>query len=208
MGAGAVDPEAAAVLEFWVGFDPDDETALNRAYERWFSSSPERDRALEARFGPLVARASAGGLAGWATASRERLALIVLLDQFRRNLYRGSAEAFALDSQALELTREGIAAGLDAPLGLIERVFFYMPLQHAESAEVQAESVRVFDGLSAEHAPESLAKLLSNVAKFAHVHADIIARFGRFPHRNRQLGRTTTEAEAAFLREGGPTFGQ
>lgn len=203
-----MDPEATAVLEFWTGFDPEDPAALERAYERWFSSTPERDRELERRFGPLVARASAGALDEWAASPRERLALIILLDQFRRNLYRGSADAFTLDPQALSLTRGGIAAGLDANLVPLERVFFYMPLQHSESAEVQRQSVRVFDALRAEPAPEPLATLLRNVAEFAHLHADIIARFGRFPHRNRHLGRTTTEAEAAFLRDGGPSFGQ
>lgn len=203
-----MDSEIETVLDFWVGFDPEDAAALEHAYKRWFSSTPADDRALEARFGDLVERAGKNELAAWARSPRGRLALIIVLDQFPRNLYRGSAAAFASDPSALELTERGIAAGQDRALSQLERVFFYMPLQHAESIEVQRESLRIFEALSAERAPEPLARLLGNVAKFAHLHADIIERFGRFPHRNKQLGRETTAAEAAYLRDGGPTFGQ
>lgn len=203
-----MEPGPDSVVDFWLGFNPDDGDAFARAYARWFSATPEVDREIEARFGALVERAGAGELDAWARMPRGRLALIILLDQFPRNLHRGSGAAFALDASALALAREGIASGADRELSQIERVFFYMPLQHAESLEVQQESVQVFEALGAEPAPAPVAKLLRKVGEFARLHADIIARFGRFPHRNRQLGRATTEAEAAYLREGGPTFGQ
>ena len=199
---------AQAVVDFWLGVDPNDEAALEQRWLCWFRSDAAFDREIAERFGGLVADAAAGRLAPWAATSVGRLALILLLDQFPRSLFRGTRAAFAHDDLALALTREGIALGADRELPPLARVFFYMPLQHAESPEVQQESVRVFDELSREPAPAPVKKLLAEAAEYARLHAAIVARFGRFPHRNRPLGRESTAAELAYLDDGGPTFGQ
>jgi uncharacterized protein (DUF924 family) len=155
-----------------------------------------------------VRRAASGRLSAWAATSEGRLALILLLDQFPRSLHRGTADAFAHDVQALALAREGIAAGADRELSPFARMFFYMPLQHAESLPLQQESLRMFRALAREPAPEHVRSALAEALRYAELHADIIARYGRFPHRNPSLGRASTAAEEAFLRGGGPTFGQ
>jgi uncharacterized protein (DUF924 family) len=132
----------------------------------------------------------------------------LLLDQFPRNLYRGSAAAFAHDAQAQALAREGIALGVDRELSRVARLFFYMPLQHAESFSVQQESLQAFRALAEEPAAPHLRAVLTDALSYAEQHADIIARFGRFPHRNRALGRVSTRAETAYFESGGATFGQ
>jgi uncharacterized protein (DUF924 family) len=195
-------------LDFWLGFDHEDPAALEQRWRRWFANDPDFDAQISARFGRLVPAAASGALASWHGASRDRLALILLLDQFPRNLFRGTREAFAHDADALALTREGVARGQDRALSPLERVFFYMPLQHAESRVAQRESVRLFDALRKEPAPARLAAALDEAARYARMHADIIARFDRFPHRNRLLGRPSTAAERAYLDGGAPTFGQ
>jgi uncharacterized protein (DUF924 family) len=203
----ALEAGQQSVLDYWFNFDHSDAAAMRRRMRLWFVSDPATDRDIEARFGALVTAAAKRELLPWARTSTGRLALIILLDQFPRNLYRGTAAAFAHDSDALRVTREGIAAGADRDLPTLARMFFYMPLQHSESPAVQAESLRVFRALSAEPAAEPVAATLAEVARFATLHADIITQFGRFPHRNRVLGRTSTAAELIYLDQG-PTFGQ
>ena len=206
--ANSREDQAKSVVDFWLDVDPHDAAALQSRWLRWFGSDPECDREIAERFGGLVAEAAAGRLTAWAATSEGRLALILLLDQFPRSLFRGSSAAFAHDAMALALTEEGMALGADRHLSPLARVFFYMPLQHAESPSAQREAVRVFDELSREPAPAPIAKLLADAAHYARLHADIIAKFGRFPHRNRSLGRESTAAERAYLDDGGPTFGQ
>jgi uncharacterized protein (DUF924 family) len=196
------------VLDYWLGFDHGDAAALRERWRLWFTADAKVDREIATRFGSLAALAAAGQLSSWADTSENRLALILLLDQFPRNLYRGQAAAFAHDDQALELARAGIASGLDRALPLLGRMFFYMPLQHAESRAVQEDSVRMFAALCDSAAPGPIASLLAEAGRYADLHADIISRFGRFPHRNRQLGRVSTSAELAYLADGGATFGQ
>lgn len=203
-----IEDSPESVLDFWLGFDHGDAAELERRWRRSFASDPALDREIADRFARLVGLAAGGNLSSWSATSEGRLALILLLDQFPRNLFRGSAEAFAHDGQALTLTRDGIGLGHDRKLRLLDRVFFYMPLQHAESPAAQQESVRTFRALSNEPAPPPLAAVLEEAAQYARLHADIIAQFGRFPHRNRQLGRTSTAAERAYLDRGAPTFGQ
>jgi uncharacterized protein (DUF924 family) len=132
---------------------------------------------------------------------------VLLLDQFSRNIHRGTARAFENDPKALALVLSGMNSGADAALDPLERLFFYMPLQHAESIEVQDESVAAFRRLLSE-STEELRRTFESSLDFAEQHREIIQRFGRFPHRNAVLGRTSTPAETANLATGAATFGQ
>jgi len=154
-----------------------------------------------------VERASAGELDHWAHQPKGRLALILLLDQFRRNIYRNKPEAFARDKVALKLCVEGAIEKKDKGLSPIERVFFYMPLQHAESRKVQSKSREIY-GKLAEAVSATYKETFETVAQFADLHADIIEQFGRFPHRNAVLNRANTSEEDAYLAGDAPTFGQ
>jgi uncharacterized protein (DUF924 family) len=204
----AASSEIKALLDFWFEPEPADEAAMRERLRRWFSSSAAQDRALAERFGDLAGAAAAGRLDPLAATARGRLGLIILLDQLPRNLYRGTARAFAQDAKALALCLEGMESGQTDELAPLERVFHCMPLQHAESRTVQTRSVEVFAGLSALEAPAPVAAALATFADYAVAHRDIVARFGRFPHRNAALGRASTDAERAYLAEGGSSFGQ
>jgi uncharacterized protein (DUF924 family) len=204
---------ASELRRFWFGGLPLTAARLDERMRFWFGrEEPEemrrqRDEELRTRFEPLVAEAAAGRLASWGGSPRRRLALILLLDQFPRNLYRGSPRAFATDAEALALALSGIQSGADAALGPAERLFFYMPLQHAESAEAQEESVAAYRRLLAE-SPEMLRPAFAAALGFAEGHRDIVRRFGRFPHRNRILGRPSTPEERAYLASARESFGQ
>jgi uncharacterized protein (DUF924 family) len=207
--------EANQVREFWFGSLPlTAATYAERSTSLWFSGVGEpaqartaRDEELRARFGSLVERAGRGELDSWAASPRRRLSLIILLDQFPRSIYRGTRRAFAHDEQALMLAMTGVQSGADAALDPVERMFFYMPLQHAESLDAQDESVAAFRRLVGE-APEELRPQFEEALEFAVQHRDIIVRFGRFPHRNRVMGRVSTAEERAFIARGADTFGQ
>jgi len=204
--------EARGVREFWFGRAPLTADALNTRMRFWFGSGAgefghRRDEHIRVRFGELLERAAAGHLGAWADGPRRRLSLIILLDQFPRNMFRGTARAFAYDDQALALTMSGMQCAADAALNVVERVFFYMPLQHAERAEVQDEARAAYRRLLGE-ASEDLHAFFASALRSAENHRAIIERFGRFPHRNRVLGRTSTPAEEEWLRQGGDSFGQ
>jgi uncharacterized protein (DUF924 family) len=198
--------EARRVREFWFGRLPLSAEALGERMAFWFGEddlelTAQRDEEIRARFSELFGRAAAGELGSWADGPRRRLSLIIVLDQFPRNLFRGSARAFDFDGKALALALSGMQSGADAALDAVERIFFYMPLQHAESLEVQEESVAACRRLLAE-APQELHEPFSEVLDYAEQHRSIIERFGRFPHRNRLLGRASTPAEEVWLSEG------
>jgi uncharacterized protein (DUF924 family) len=200
---------AAPVLEYWFGREPLTAATLAARMGIWFGGADpaERDREMAGRFGHLVRRALAGELAAWADGPRQRLALILLLDQFTRHVFRGRARAFEGDPAAVALALDGMQKGADAALGPAQRLFFYMPLQHCESADVQEESVAAYRRLAAE-APADLQPVLAGALDYAQRHRDIVARFGRFPHRNAALGRADTPEERAWLDSGGERFGQ
>jgi uncharacterized protein (DUF924 family) len=141
----------------------------------------------------------------WASNARDRLALILLTDQFPRTIYRGLAKAFAFDSQALALSRDGIDAGFDLSLRPLERVFFYMPLEHSESLADQDRSFSLFRQLVEQVGPDH-KPTFQEYLDFAVRHRDIINRFGRFPHRNEVLARTSTAEELMFLQQPGASF--
>jgi uncharacterized protein (DUF924 family) len=204
--------EARSVRDFWFGKLPLSAEGFNRRMPFWFGDESSalrqrRDQHIRVRFGALVGRAARGELASWADGPRRRLSLILLLDQFPRNMFRGTARAFATDAQALALTLSGMQSAADAALGVVERIFFYLPLQHAESREVQEESVAAYRRLLSE-APPELHEHFASALRSAENHRAIIERFGRFPFRNPALGRSSTPEERDWLSEGGRSFGQ
>ena len=204
---------AQDVLDYWFGADPLAPDQRLQRMRLWFGGDepPEiralRDETIATRFGPLARAAAEGQLDAWVSSPHRLLALVLLLDQFPRNIHRGTAEAFAQDERALELVMAGLQTAADATLTPIQRVFFYMPLQHAESPDVQDEAVAAFQRLAVEAPPEHRA-LFQNCLQFAQLHQRIVARFGRFPHRNAILGRQSSPAEEAFLRDETQRFGQ
>jgi uncharacterized protein (DUF924 family) len=201
--------DAKKVRDFWFGRTPLAPEQLPRRMDLWFGRSAQVqshvDDTLRARFAPLVERAIAGELAQWADGPRRRLSLILLLDQFPRNIYRGTERAYAGDEQALALALSGMQSVADAALNPVERIFFYMPLQHSELLEVQDESVAAYKRLLAE-APEVLREIFQGCVSFAERHREVIRQFGRFPHRNATLGRLGTPEEESYLKQGGETF--
>jgi len=195
---------AREILDFWFGplMQGAELTAARR--DLWFGKNAKIDREIAARFKVFLGPARDGELA-WGSEPRGRLALVVLLDQFPRNIYRGHSEAFAYDPAALQQAECALAAGDDQRVGLLERVFFYLPFEHAEELPLQERSVNLFRALAAE-APPGQVKAFASFLDYAIRHRDIIARFGRFPHRNQILGRTSTAEERAFLLQPGSSF--
>ena len=194
------------VLDYWLGDGIEKDWPTQDLGKRWFGGGAELDAEISARFGAAVEQALAGGLQSWEQPPLHRLALIILLDQFTRNVFRGDARAFAGDARAQQLVRQTIAAGEDLQLPWAARIFLYMPLMHAESPPLQDECVARFTRL-VDDAPEALKQRLQGNLDFAHQHRDIIKLFGRFPYRNAALGRADTPEEQDFLRKG-PRFGQ
>ncbi|MBW3139864.1 DUF924 family protein [Ferrimonas balearica] len=202
-----MDREIHQVLEFWFGALTDEGLPAEPMDKLWFGASSLTDSAIAQRFGGLHQRAVQGELAHWQDTPAGRLALIILIDQFSRNLFRGEGQAFAWDGIALALCKTGIEQGVDRMLPLAHKLFFYMPLQHSEALEDQrlgeAMLERLLTGL--EGAPR---QKVADTLRFQRLHLEIIMRFGRFPHRNAVLGRQPSEEEEAYLADGAPRFGQ
>lgn len=209
-GASITDEDVARIdqiLSFWFKEQALSAPQIDRRMDIWFGEDAEFDAAIKAEFEDDIERASQGQLDYWADDPRGRLALILLIDQFRRNVHRNTAKAFSHDKMALKLCVEGAMAKKDKGLTPIQKVFFYMPLQHAESAKVQAKSVELFNKLAESVSPTYQETFLT-VAQFAELHKDIIDQFGRFPHRNELLGRANTPEEDEYLAGDSPDFGQ
>ncbi|MEQ5833520.1 DUF924 family protein [Marinobacter sp. NFXS9] len=198
---------AQEVIYFWFG--ELDRDGLPDAYhrERWFKSSRSFDWEIRRRFLSLVLVASEEGLSEWRSDATGALAEILLLDQFSRNIHRGRAMAFDNDALARRCCLEGLDKGVDVQLPLIQRGFFLMPLQHSERLADQEKGVALYEQLMAT-ADGRLRDVLSSFYQSATQHRDLIAKFGRFPHRNELLGRHSTDAEKAYLADGGQRFGQ
>jgi uncharacterized protein (DUF924 family)/uncharacterized protein YciI len=208
-GAQATNPVRPAdfreVLAFWFG-ELDAEGQADAAHrQRWFRKDPAFDRTVGETFGELHAAVARGERNHWLATARGRLALILVLDQFSRNMFRDTPPSFAQDARAQALTLEGIALGQDRSLALAERSFFYMPLMHAEDAEIQDRGVAAFAGWRDELSGPARA-VAEDMLGYAVRHRDLIRRFGRFPHRNQILGRDSTAEEEAFLKEPGSSF--
>ena len=194
------------VLDFWFGDGLLHDWPTGDQNTLWFGGGAEQDALITQRFGPLVEIALTAGLCDWEARLESRLALIVLLDQLTRNVFRGQARAFAGDRRAQQLVLQSVALAQDAELPRVGRVFLYMPLMHAESRALQDECVARFTRLFESTTPELRDTLAGNL-RYAYQHHDIIKKFGRFPHRNAALGRVSTPEEEAFLKDG-PRFGQ
>ncbi len=195
-----------ALLALWFADTRENPAAVAERSAWWFGPDEARDRQLAEHWLPWCERAEAGELEALRESAPGCLALILLTDQLPRNLYRGTARAFATDGRALDLCLTGHEAGLDRQLSLAERMFFWMPLQHAEDLELQELSVQLFSTLAAEDPAHDA--IWTEPADFAIQHRDIIMQFGRFPHRNAVLGREPTTEETAWLAGGGASFGQ
>jgi Uncharacterized protein conserved in bacteria len=176
-----------AILDFW--FAPGME-------KRWFAADAALDRDLAERFGPDLTEAAGGGLDHWVDTAEGALALVILLDQFPRNLFRGKRQAFAFDGHALAIAEAALLRGHDRGLAPLRRRFLYLPFEHSESLPDQRHCVRLFE--QAGDDPEGL--------DYARRHLEVIERFGRFPHRNEALERETTPEEEEFLKQPGSRF--
>jgi uncharacterized protein (DUF924 family) len=196
-----------AILEFWFKEHAMTAPQIDRRMDIWFGEDEVFDLECKKEFSDDIEMASAGQLDHWGADSHGRLALILLLDQFRRNIYRNTADAFAMDKAALKLCVEGAREKKDKGLTPIQQAFFYMPLQHAESLKVQNMAVEIFNRL-AEAVSPTYRETFETMATFAELHRDIIAQFGRFPHRNKLLGRENTPEEDEYLAGDSPDFGQ
>lgn len=195
------------ILSFWFMEQELSAPQIDGRMDIWFGEDPVFDEEIAKEFSDDVEKASEGKLDHWAHEPRGRLALILLLDQFRRNIYRNTPEAFAKDKAALKLCVEGAIEKKDKGLAPIHRVFFYMPLQHAESGKVQAKSREIYRRLADAVSP-TYKETFETIAQFAELHADIIEQFGRFPHRNKLLKRKNSPEEEEYLAGDSPGFGQ
>ena len=206
--AGAAQPRAQEVLDFWFGrADPLSPPHFAERLHLWFGGDDppdiiaERDETIARQFRRHIDEAAAGALDHWAGSPHRLLALVLLLDQFPRHVFRGRARAYAQDHRAMAFAMHGVTTGADAALTLAQRLFLYLPLQHAESASMQEESIAAYRRLLAD-APPQHRKLFESTLEFAEQHRRIVQRFGRFPHRNAALSRRSTPEEVEFLQTG------
>ena len=210
MGATITDDDTRRIdeiLSFWFKEQALSAPQIDRRLDIWFGEDAVFDHECKKEFSDDVDRASEGKLNHWADEPNGRLALILLLDQFRRNIYRGTAEAFAMDKLALKLCVEGAMEKKDKGLTPIQQAFYYMPLQHTESRKVQAKSIKIYNRL-AEVVSPTYRETFETIAQFAELHHDIVQQFGRFPHRNSLLNRDNTPEENEYLAGDSPDFGQ
>lgn len=195
----------ASILAFWFGDEPARAASNPECAKLWWSRQPAVDNLMRERFSALVQQAGSGALAAWAEAPEGRLALILLADQFPRNIHRGTPAAFSLDPLAQRWAEEGLARGAFDKLMPIQRLFTLMPLEHSESLPLQDRCVDLMKELrDAVGADER--KAFDGFVDYAERHREVIRRFGRFPHRNAILGRVSTPEEVAFLQTPGSSF--
>lgn len=190
------------ILRFWFG---DPTSSIEERASLWWKKDPSFDALIKERFGATLDRAARGELESWRSEPRSLVAYLLLLDQFSRNIHRGSPRAFEQDERALRATLEALNLGTDRALHPLERYFLYMPLMHAEDRVVQARSVEAFSEL-AEASDVAYRTLTEAAVDYAKRHRAVIDRFGRFPHRNAILGRASTQEETAFLLEPRSSF--
>lgn len=186
------------ILDFWFGKPDSDE--YGRPRKCWFEKNPAFDEEIRRRFLPLLEAAAAGQRDDWASQPESLLALIVLLDQFPRNLFRDTPRAFATDGMALALAQQAVAEGFDVRLRPLQKVFVYLPFEHSEEIAMQDRSVALFTTLAGN------GKEFASYLDYAERHREVIRRFGRFPHRNAILGRASTPEEIEYLARPGAGF--
>ena len=201
--------DAQEVLEFWFGEDsvqPRSAKEISQQQSKlWWSKNETIDQEILQRFEPTLKALLTGHYNSWFETPQGRLAAIIVLDQFSRNMYRTSAHAFTQDSLALHWALQGIRQGDDKKLTHLQRVFFYLPLEHCEQLNMQNLALEKFEQLAAD-APISFADLAKGFADYAHQHQQVIARFSRFPHRNKLLNRDSTSEELNYLAQPGSGF--
>jgi uncharacterized protein (DUF924 family) len=206
----AIGPVAATPEEvhaFWFADALGDPERAMRRLDFWFRPTRQTDGTIRERFEPTLKAAGEGLFTPWEATAHTRVALVIVLDQFPRNIRRGTPEAFRHDARALAVARRGLAAGHADALTVPERAFLLMPFQHAEDVGVQRESVAHFERLVAD-APPQWRRFAEGNAKYARLHFEIVERFGRFPHRNAILARASTPEEIEYLKSNGENFGQ
>jgi uncharacterized protein (DUF924 family) len=194
-----------SVLRYWFGNSVDEAEVIREKSGLWWKKNPDVDDEIRRRFEPMLESEIKGELTSWGNSPRGQLARILLLDQFPRNMYRGTARAFAYDERARRLAREALEQGVDRMLRPVERVFIYLPFEHSEDAQDQATGVRLFEALL-EEVPATLKQPFQNFLDFAKKHKEIVDGFKRFPHRNTLLGRDSTPEELEFLKGPGSSF--
>ena len=199
--------DSAAILDFWFADSAVNHDSYVARNEVWFRYNEQFDEDLRTRFGAKMDDFASIARQGLSESLEQNLAMIIAMDQFPRNIFRGTAKAFAFDSIALSLTQDLIADGRHEDYAFVERVFVYLPLEHTEDLEVQRLSVEMYQLLAktADSAYQVGARMAVDYAK---LHLEIIEKFGRFPHRNDLLGRESTPQEKAYLASGSETFGQ
>ena len=192
------DAQANEVLDYWFG--PKDGPEAGKMRKLWFQGGKAADDEITARFGELHARACAGELDAWQDDPQSCLALVIVLDQFSRNIHRGTADAFAADAKALSVAKTIIVNAWDNDFEPLQRWFVYLPFEHSENVGDQQRAIALLSSL-----PEDENRKIA--VDYAQQHLDVIAKFGRFPHRNEILGRESTPEETKWLAEGGARFG-
>ena len=201
------DSETSKIVEFWLGDSVESPEAAEGRRPFWYQGGEQLDDDIRQHFGELVARACAGEMKAWEQSGEGALALVILLDQFTRNLYRGTPAAYSGDARAYEIAEATIAAGLDRHLPVSGRIFLYHPYHHSETLSDQQRSVDLVNNIRID-VPDHWHEYLDRRAAGFARHRDIVAEFGRFPHRNAILKRADTPAERAFLDAGAEHFGQ
>lgn len=199
-------PTPGAVLDYWIGPATDDHLFADRQHKLWFTKSAETDAFITGHFLALHTAMMNGLADAWAAqGARPRLAAIIVLDQFSRNMFRDTPRAFEADPLARQLAADGLQRDDDRKLTEIERSFFYLPFEHSEALADQHQSVRLFERLSAD-ARDAYRPICDLALDYAQQHRDVIARFGRFPHRNAILERDNTPEETEYLSKPGAGF--
>lgn len=196
-----------SVLEFWFG-EWHNNVPEDAQQKNWFTGGATFDLAIKKKFTTTLLASSKGELDAWELTPRGRLAFVIVLDQFPRNIFRGTANAFLYDEKALSLARDGVEFGHDKPLRAIEKMFLYMPYQHSESLKIQKEGLALYEAILNHTKSDEEYAICKQAFEFAKQHHQLIERFGRFPHRNAILGRQSTAQEESYLAHGGQRFGQ
>ncbi|MGH7851772.1 MAG: DUF924 family protein [Thermodesulfobacteriota bacterium] len=207
MASGNDEEKQARILDFWFGKPEKGGVPPLELSRMWWAKDQKTDDYIRNNFESGLVNAKEGELREWEKTPRGMLALIILLDQFSRNIYRDTPGAFSQDARALVIAAKGIEKGFDKGLPPVMRVFFYMPFMHSEDLEMQERSIALFGALEKDFpSPPELAEMLSNNRDYAERHYAIIERFGRYPHRNRILGRESSPEEIEFLKQPGSSF--
>ena len=203
-----MEPDYQALHRFWFGDNIDTYQTYEERFPFWFRGPQSFDQEIQTRFESWIPMAASGELSNWEQQPHGALALIILQDQFPRNIYRGTEKAFAYDANALRIATKVVDSGMDLELELVERLFVYLPFEHSEEFEIQKLSIRKFTELAETFGEGCFREATANSLEYAQMHYDIIKKFGRFPHRNDILGRESTAKEVEYMAAGAETFGQ